>query len=75
MRYRIKQYDSRGELLKAKELPSAEAIAEEVPPDYRLAVEEACLRADQRLGNWAQIILGPPELASAVDRLEIQAIL
>ncbi len=73
--FRIKQYDGHGELLKARAGQSVEAIIAEQPADYRVSIEEACRRAQHGSGSWQEIILGPPELAGAVDRLKIQAVL
>jgi hypothetical protein len=73
--FRIKHYDGHGRLLKARVLPNAEAVANELHGDYAASVAQECAWAGQNPGKWAEIILGPPELADAVDRFQIQAVL
>jgi hypothetical protein len=47
-------------------------IQERFHQDYWGAIAQACEDATENPGEWQEIILGPPLLADAVDRLRIR---
>lgn len=70
--YAVKQVTGRGVVVYQGNAETHEEIAARVSSDYAASIRKTCEDADKQPGEWLEIIMGPPELADAVDRLRIR---
>jgi hypothetical protein len=71
-RWVFRQINGHGELLKQSDARTVEDVQVDQHQDYWQTIALACESATESPGEWQEIILGPPLLAAAVDRLRIR---
>lgn len=70
--YHVKQVTGRGDVVYEGNAETHQEISARLSSDYAGSVQRTCEDADKQPGEWLEIIMGPPELADAVDRLRVR---